>query len=221
MKQIAAFTVVFCLGVATSPSGAAAQPYGAALGTDVYGATAGAAIQPVGYDSYDLVDDSQRYSSGFERWWNNFSDCIRRRRLRGYKRSHSNHHKLLYPQCPPHCSPTFGYHHTQWRPFPQSYDYTWTTSPGQTALPTPVAEPALLPLTPTPQAAPDIAPELAPPAEKPYFPEAAPMIQPSNEAPPAPPAEPQQLPEVEVFLPARPAVEPAAYDLPVIMHIGQ
>ena len=229
MKQILSIVFGSCWVALCATPGTAAEPYhyggGDSGACNVAGAASYGGVRSVGYDAYDRDDGPERFSSGFERWWLNFSDCIRRRRLRGYKRTHSDHHKFLYPQSPPYCTPTFGYHHTQWRPFPEAYEYSWTTPQSQPVWPQPMQEPALLPLTPTPQTAPGAVPAPAPAVETPYFPESAPLIQPSNEAPPAPPVEPSfeaPLPEVEAFLPPeRTSVESASYDLPVLIQINQ
>jgi hypothetical protein len=112
--------------------------------------------------------------------------------LRGYKRVQKKHRKFLYPECSPACSPTFGYHHTQWRQFPEC-DYVWTSEPAVPAWTTPVPAaspvPAESPATLSPML--ELAPEAAEPGPlpAPYFPEPAPQSSPAQPVPPAPPAE--------------------------------
>ena len=161
----------------------------AALGTsqsfagDAYSADYG--IQQAGYYA---EDDPAQYGSVWECWWEDVCDCVRTTRLRGYKRLQRKHRKFLYPEYSVACSPTFGYHHTQWRQFPEC-DYVWTSAPAATAWPTPTsaAQPAML--TPMLEIAPESSPSGTSPA--PYFPEPAPQLTPVQPAvPPAPPAEP-------------------------------
>jgi hypothetical protein len=182
-------------------------------------------------------DDSERYASGVERWCLGIKDCIRDTRLRGYKRLQKKHRDLLYPECPPYCSPTYGYHTTRWRQFPEHCEYMYSNEPGQVIYQSPAeAPPTMLPLTPTPEYAPSsAAPAVAPPAAEPYFPESGPIIRPADPgpapaapaadptAPPAPP-EPDLDPTGETFLPARPmddaAGQATAFEEPGLLPIN-
>jgi hypothetical protein len=190
-------------------------------------------VTPAGYHGA-FADTSERYASGFERLCDGIKDCVRATRLRGYKRLQKKHRDLLYPECPPYCSPTFGYHHTQWKPFPDNCEYMWSTVPGQAiyeAAP-PTAPPLILPLTPTPAPMPSSGVPEAPPAEQPYFPESGPLIQPADPgpapaapavdptAPPAPPPESDLDPAGETFLPVKPADDAAAFEEPALLQIN-
>lgn len=146
-----------------------------------------AAVQQAGFAD-DLEDSAEDYASGVGSFWDNVCDCVRERRLLGYKRSQKKHRKLLYPECSPACSPTFGYHHTQWRPFPE-YEYVWTSQPADPAWPThvPAASPvpAESPATLSPML--ELTPETTEPGPlpAPYFPEPSPQSSPAQPAPPA------------------------------------
>jgi hypothetical protein len=151
------------------------------------GADERARIQQAGFAD-DFEDSAEDYASGAESFWDNLRDCVRERRLLGYKRVQKKHRKFLYPECSPACSPTFGYHHTQWRQFPEC-DYVWTSEPSVPAWPTHV--PAESPATLSPML--ELTPEATEPGPlpAPYFPEPSPQASPVQPAiPPAPPAEP-------------------------------
>lgn len=218
---------IACTLVAGALHATAAEPYSPPGGAGVY-------VTPVGYGhagggGYPLaVDDgSDRYAPFFERVCGNIKDCVRDTRRLGYKRQQKKHRDLLYPQCPPYCSPTHGYYHTQWRRFSTECEYMLPGVPGGVIYESPgIASPAMLPLAPTPTYHPHASPALAPPAAEPYFPEAAPLIQPADpgvapsapevdpSAPPAPPSDADFDPVGGAFLPARPTAEPAAFEEP-------
>lgn len=203
----------------------AAEPYCAPR------APAGNFVTPAGYGhaggyALDIEDSADRYASGLERWCDNIKDCVRDTRRLGYKRQQKQHRDLLYPQCPPYCSPTHGYYHTRWRRFSEECEYMWSGAPDQVIYESPAMGTPSVPLSPTPEYLPPQPPSLAPPAAEPYFPEAPPVIRPADPgvAPPAPEADPTAPPapppEVDLdpaggtFLPARPAIQPAALEEP-------
>jgi len=185
MSRISMCTLALVCTVAIGPnSGVAADRYGIA-------GEVSEGVTPAGYDHgeamSELADTSERYSSGIERWRSGIKDCVRSTRLRGYKRLQTKHRRLLYPQCPPYCSPTFGYHHTQWKPFPEQCEYVFSNVPEQILYPIPAAPSAIELQTPIPEPnAPAFDPTPAPPAAEPYYPEGAPLIFPEETAPPAP-----------------------------------
>ncbi|MBL8850120.1 MAG: hypothetical protein JNG89_10565 [Planctomycetaceae bacterium] len=149
------------------------------------GHSTGGSIQQAGY--YAEEDPGQNLSA-WECFWEDFRECVRARRLTGYKRVQRKHRKFLYPEYSVACSPTFGYHHTQWRQFPDC-DYVWTSQPQAAAWPTPAtaAPPAVL--SPMLETAPEESATTPPPAQ--YFPEPVPQLTPVQpEISPAPPAEP-------------------------------
>lgn len=167
----------------------------------------GLSVVQTGY-GIDLDDDPERCASGIERFCLDIRDCVRETQLRGYKRLQRMHRKLLYPECPPYFSPTFGHYHTQWRPFPDNCEYVWTTMPGTPGWPAPAAPPAMLPnQTPTP--APLDQFQSPPPANglpRPYLDEPLPQVPPAPPvSPPFEPVEPPApVPDVS-FLPFAPS----------------
>jgi len=215
--------------------GVAAEPHQrvvTAAGQQATSADYEASVTPVsGY-----IDDSERYAPCAERWCLGIKDCIRATRLRGYKRLQKKHRDLLYPECPPYCSPTYGYHTTRWRQFPEQYEYIDPYAPGQVIYESPgQVQPMMLPLMPTPEyAPPGGVPSLAPPAAEPYFPgsgstqpsdpgpaPAAPSADPT--APPAPP-EPDLDSTGATYLPPPAfdggATEPAAFEEPGLLPVN-
>jgi hypothetical protein len=235
MSRIPLCTLAMLCTVAIGrDAGVAAEPQQgvvAAVGTQATPAGREADITLVS----GFADDSERYASGVEHWCRGIKDCIRSTRLRGYKRLQKKHRDLLYPECPPYCSPTYGYHTTRWRQFPEHCEYIYSNVPGEVIYQGPaVAPPQMLPLTPTPEYVPPSATP-APPAAEPYFPEAAPLIQPADPgpapaapatdptAPPAPP-EADLDPAGETFLPAQPIDDAAgkttAFEEPGLLPIN-
>jgi hypothetical protein len=178
MKRLPLCTAALLWAVAAGQGlGVAADAYcapGSYAGRDSYG---GAGVSQAGFAS-DMEDGAERYASGVESWWDDICDCVRERRLLGYKRLQKKHRKFLYPECPPYCSPTFGYHHTQWRPFPGECEYVWSSAPGEVVYPTPAAPPAMF--VPPPAQLPAAPPEIR--EAPPYFPEEPPLIQPAEPA---------------------------------------
>lgn len=142
------------------------------------------------------------FLSGWERWCEDFCDCIRDTRLRGYKRLQRMHRGLLYPECPPQCTPTYGYFQTTWRQFPTD-GLPMTAVPAQIMLPNPAAP--LLPEHAAPPQPPAGTTPPAPPAAEPYFPEPAPRIEPAKPAPAPEPSPPPAAPAPPPVQPAPPA----------------
>lgn len=202
---------VLCSVAVSREAGIAAEPYYCvgAVGSGLAPAAAGSGITQVS----GFADDSERYASGVERWCLGIKDCIRGTRLRGYKRMQKKHRDLLYPECPPYCSPTYGYNTTRWRQFPENCEYMYSNMPGEVIYQSPgQAAPMMLPLSPTP--------EYAPPAAEPYYPDSGPAIRPADPGPapaapaadptaPPAPAETDLDPAGETFLPARPVDDSA------------
>lgn len=146
-------------------------------------------VQPASY----LDDECEQYGGWCERFYTGIKETFKRCSLKKYKRAQRLHRGLMYPECPPYCSPTFGYHMTQWRPFPGDCEYVWSSGqPGTMWQSPPTAPPALIPLSPAPANSAPPAPGIVPPADNPtpYFPNEPPMSSSSNEtAPDLPPGE--------------------------------
>lgn len=163
--------------------------------------------------NYCADDECDRYACCFERFYTGIKEAFKRCALKKYKRAQRLHRGLMYPECPPYCSPTFGYHPTQWRPFPQDCEYVWTNEPAGEMWQAPAAPPAAVPLTPTPPAPGFPAPNVSPPTNTlPYFPEppmsttsseTAPDLPPGEAIPVAPPAELSATRAGDGFRPSR------------------
>lgn len=111
----------------------------------------------------------------------------------------------LHPECPPYCTPGWGYYQTCWRRFPEETLWCPTCPPPAGSFvppPAAIAPPAPLPAGPT------VAPPAEPPAPEPE-PDPAPMPEDPayEEAAPEAPAE-----DVSLFRLAPPPSEPFADD---------
>ena len=167
----------------------------------------------------DFSDDAERYSSGFESWLQDVKDCMRRRRLRGYKRVQQCAPEVPLPAVPAVSLTDLWIPSHAVAPISAGLRVRVDERTRRTGLADAVRRARNAPVHSDAVGNPGTVPQLSPPQEAPYFPEAAPLIQPSDPAPAAPPIEAPDFPTDAGFLPRQSNVDTAAFDLPVIMHI--